>query len=72
MYSHAEGRDSVASGDNSHAGGYHSEANGYNTFAHGLYAITNYDNGAAFGRHNKTQDTFFVVGNGMLMTKAML
>lgn len=64
MYSHAEGEGTVASGNHSHAGGFHSEANAEYSFAHGLYAITNYTNGVALGRHNKTQDTLFVVGNG--------
>lgn len=70
MYSHAEGRGSVTRGNHSHAGGFHSEANAEYSFAHGLYAITNYTNGAALGRHNKTQDTLFVVGNGEAYDKS--
>lgn len=61
---HAEGGSTIASGNHSHAGGFHSEAKAQYSFAHGLYAATNYTNGAAFGRFNKTQDTLFVVGNG--------
>lgn len=63
-YSHAEGYNAVASGWYSHAGGIDSEAKAEASFAHGMYAVSDYQGGAAFGITNKTKDALFVVGNG--------
>lgn len=65
-YSHAEGYNAVASGWYSHAGGINSEAKAEASFAHGMYAVSDYQGGAAFGIRNKTKDALFVVGNGSL------
>ena len=64
MYSHAEGSGSKAIGDNSHAGGIYSEAIGGYSFAHGYGVKISNTCGTGFGRRNKTQDAFFVIGNG--------